>query len=241
MTKVFLTRSIESNAEFIADAPAYDYLCEPLLTIKPLTPDIPMPLPNSALIFTSAQAVRLFASRTDQDILRSYQDRSVFVVGPETEKACHMAGFEDIYNARGNALELVEICKENPSYDYLYLAARQRAHDIELMLKNCAISCETIEIYDAIPANTFSAKTLGAIKDKQIESALFFSKRTAQCFAELILQDNLRDYLKDIKLLCISDSVLECLQDFSWKDTYIAERPNRDHMIALLKKAMLSN
>ena len=203
MIKVLLTRSIESNAEFIADAPAYDYLCEPLLTIKALSPDIPPPLPNSALIFTSAQALKLFTSRTDQNVLRSYQDRPVFVVGPETEKACYIAGFKDIYNAHGNALELLEICKQNPSYNYLYLAGRKRAHDIEFALKKSALSCETVEVYNAIPANTFSAETLSAIKDKQIKSALFFSKRTAQCFAELILQDNLSDYLKDINLLCI--------------------------------------
>ncbi len=237
MNKVLLTRSAESNKAFIDAYPHYDYASAPLLTITPRIVAIPDVQNNHALVFTSANAVRIFTDLAEEQ-LNSFRNQPAFTVGADTEKACREAGFGDIRNADGHAENLIELCKSNRSYDYLYICGVYRAHDIESALKAAQIQCSSIEVYEAKTAQKLSDDTIDALQKRDIEAALFFSRRTAQCFAELILRDNLQDMLGHIKLLCISTAVLECLQDLQWKDTYIAERPNREHMAALLEQAM---
>jgi len=91
-------------------------------------------------------------------------------------------------------------------------------------------------VYRAEKIRRLPPESLTAIQNGDITAATFFSKRTAKSFLALIGENDLTGSLKSIKALCLSPSVLECVQTYKWADTYVAAQPDREGMLALVNE-----
>jgi uroporphyrinogen-III synthase len=231
---IMITRPSDDAYDYALDleAEGFKTFVEPMLKIEPkkfAKPDIGR---YQALIFTSANAVRVFSERT------SRRDIPVYAVGDHTRDEAFAVGFDDITTAQGTGDDLVEVIKANlsdKSRPLLHVCGVDVARPIDEMLAESQIQVERCVVYKAGLVDRLSDEAIARIKNNKIQAVTFFSKRTAENFVRLVGDAALLPYLHSIKTLCISTPVLECVQPFQWQDTYIAETPSREAMLALLK------
>lgn len=190
-----------------------------------------------ALVFTSAQAIH---SLFDQDHSHHFDlNKPVFTVGKNTDRTAHSYNFLNTHCADGNAQDLINLITQYPYKNILYLCGAHISTDIRTPLKSQNISVTEAIIYEALLTNDFSEDTRTALSNDQIDVVLFFSKRSAEIFMNLITKNGYEQQLATIKCLCISDSVLEYVRNYTWKDTYSAKAPNQDSMIDCLDSVRL--
>ncbi len=190
----------------------------------------------NVLIFTSISGVRAFVAHD------SFENANltvpVYCVGARTAQEVKKNGFSNVYSADGNGRALLDsIMKDirskavSSKAKFLYVCGEAVAFDVALALNQNGIECRMLITYRALPAKDFSIEFLNIIKSEYFLMAPFFSVRTAQRFSELVYKNGLENCFLKTKALCISQSVLECVQTISWADTYIADHPSQDSML----------
>ncbi|MCB1652254.1 MAG: uroporphyrinogen-III synthase [Alphaproteobacteria bacterium] len=213
----------------------YKTFCEPMLDICPLeyaAPDLSI---YNAIIFTSAQAVRLFGN-TAPDA----NTKRIYCVGKQTHKHAKNLGFTQTLCAQGSAENLANLIIRNEPYGskLLHVRGEDIAYDLSPALKNKGIICEPLILYKASPRQKLSEECVKKLQSGQISAATFYSARTAKIFMHLVKQEGIEDCLKNIKPLCISQTVLGCVQPKLWSKAYSAETPDRNGMNRLVEKVM---
>jgi len=233
---VLLTRPIE-DSQVLADVihaelnlPAF---IEPMLTIQLLQADLPEPDSYDNLIFTSANAVRVFSGQT------RIRDKKVYVVGNNTAQEASAAGFQNIVSACGNIQDLMTLVQNTENLGpFLYVRGRETSINLLKTLSSFDITLKEVIVYEAKAATSFTEALLRELENQVIEYALFFSKRTAETFVSLAQEHGLEDHMRTIKALCISESVINCLSVLPWKHTYVSDTPDRQGMVSLLGRVL---
>ncbi len=100
---------------------------------------------------------------------------------------------------------------QNKKLHLLYLRAKDISFDMKSELENSGHEVDELMSYEAVANYKFSSEFLVALRNNEISAITFFSKRTAEIFIKSVHKYKIIDDLKEINLLCISDSVLECL------------------------------
>lgn len=207
-------------------------LIAPALEYSPLRYSLPSLERCDRLVFTSAQAVKIFARHTETHNI------PVLVVGPQTAETARACGYKHVKSANGNVHDLVHTLKTQKQYatlhNLLYVSGKQVTGDLKKMLNGTPLSVSSLCVYDMKFVKELPIQTIQAFENKKINSVCFFSKRSAQAFLKQIGRAKLTDMLQTVKALCISTSVLECVQVLRWKNTYTCKHPDRDHMIKLI-------
>ena len=208
---------------------SFQTLCEPMLEIHPLPFETPEISQVSGLIFTSANAVRLFAPQIKQRTIPAY------CVGKQTAEAAQEQGFTNVLCAENTDGDLTTLISKNhvPDKPLLHVRGADVTGNIVEGLKLHNIGVETLIIYKAELTKALSPQGTEALRNKTLTAVTFFSRRTAENFMRLTTKEGLLDSLKTTKALCISIGVLECVQPALWQDAYSAETPDRDGMLAL--------
>ncbi|MEM7172705.1 MAG: uroporphyrinogen-III synthase [Pseudomonadota bacterium] len=210
-------------------------IIEPLLEIVPRNPDVaPIDLSGvQALLFTSANGVRIFAQRIP--------DRSlpVFTVGSATAAAAQSAGFATVSSAGGDVSDLAALVRERLAPDQGCLfqpVASVRAGDLQADLQHSGFTLRRAIIYDALPAIRFSEGTRRALEANEIDGVLLFSPRTAETFSTLVRRDGLCVCLKRCLALCLSPAVEAKIGDLPWRDIRVAAMPDQKSLLACLDR-----
>jgi uroporphyrinogen-III synthase len=204
-------QSIVFAAEFLAETGSdVAIIPSPVLTIEPVLP-LPDPEGAFALVFTSANAVRVFAQGGKGRGMRAY------CVGASTANAAWRAGFRAI-SADGDVSELLEMLTANHMEgDAPYLDIPVRARMVYRQVEQ-----------------PLSDKARRVIASREVIVPLF-SANSAEIFARQVsaLPKN------RIHFVCMSRAVAAALTGFAEDDIHFAAHPSRDGMIKAIAGLVL--
>lgn len=177
---LLLTRPEAASRRFLAELEAegvagFVPVISPLISILPVArlPDV---APDMGLIFTSANAVRVWAS------LDGGVRRPCYTVGAATAKAAVSAGFEPV-SADGNAADLVTLIRaEAPARPLVHLRGIHTRGSVAERLRAAGLDVREAAIYDQ-PAQELSAEARAALDGERPVVLPLFSPRSAVQFA----------------------------------------------------------
>lgn len=230
--KIIITRP-QADAEILAEemsAAGFESVIEPMLIIESITIDLPTLSPFDGFVFTSANGVRSFSA------LSTVRDKPVFTVGEKTAYEAMQAGFDNVQSAGCDVSALAHYLEGKKG-----LYAHFRGQDVTQSLVDLLEGVETIEIkefivYQAVKESQISTKALKYMGNNEVSHVLFYSKRTAKTFVELLQNHECTSFVQGIKALCLADSMVECLSVLPWKEIQVAQHPDQESMLGLLKK-----
>ena len=211
----------------------HEVLVQPLLDIAFVEPPADAPKPT-AIVVTSRNGVRALGQ---WPAAADWLDRPVFTTGAATAEAARAAGFADVRSGGGDVAALTKrILAELPVNrgQILYVAARDRAGRLAEDLGARGYHVRTVEAYRAMRVAHLDAATDAALRAGIIDGALFFSRRTAETFADLVNAAGLAAPAKRIVFYALSEAVAEPLRSFSGADIRLAPKPDADSLFVLI-------
>jgi len=206
-----------------------DTIIEPLMTIENLHgPDLDL---NGvqALLLTSQNGVRALAARTPERSI------PVYAVGDSTAATARELEFGQVHSASGDveALGALVIDMLDPAKGPLvHVAGSAVAGDLAGDLTKAGFAIRREVLYEAREAKSFSPAAIAAIKDGDLNTVLLYSPRTAEAFVQLIRKARLVRSCKDLTVFCLSAAVAEKINEITWQEVIVAERPDQDAMLA---------
>jgi len=239
--KALVTRPREDAAGLVAalTARGIEPLLEPLLTIA-LAPDasatLAAALPDAqAVMFTSANGVRAFASASSQRGLPA------FAVGDATARAARAAGFARVESAGGDVRALAALAArqlDRTAGSLIHAAASAVAGDLASDLTRAGFTVRRLRLYEAVAAIRLSAESCDAIAAGAVACAIFFSPRTAETFVTLAQAAGIGGHTAAIAAVVLSPAVATALDPLTWRRTEIAAAPNETALLAALDRAL---
>ncbi|MEM9740583.1 MAG: uroporphyrinogen-III synthase [Pseudomonadota bacterium] len=227
---VLVTRTAPGcfDTELGLDAAGFDPIVSPALEIVPLeTPLSPLQA-VTGLVFTSANGVRAFCSRSDR------RDIVAWCVGPATAAYAQAEAFLDVRNAGGDADDLAAFIKgstEPESERLIHVANDAAAGNLVRSLRKVGYHAEFAALYTTRPSAALSSPALEALTNGRISTVLVHSAKGAQGFANLIAGVS----TATIALVAISYRASKPLLALDWRGIHIAEAPNEDALIKALR------
>jgi len=185
----------------------------------------------SGLVFTSANAVRAYAG------LRHDRFLPAWGVGPATATAARAAGFSDVHESAGNALDLADFIarKTAPTHKpLLHIANAAAKGDLKQRLAVHGFETKFAPLYDMRPAASLSDAAYEVLSQDAPCVLLIHSAKGAQRFAELC-QDRRLNHLITI---AISESAAAPLNRLDLKTIEIAPSPNEDGLFHAMEAAL---
>lgn len=216
-------------------------LTEPMLSVEfAPKPDIDL---NGvqALMFTSANGVRAFATASDNRTLPA------FAVGPVTAQAARKAGFDKVVAADGDVEALsgtVQKALDPKGGILLHIAGTVTAGDLKGALERRGFSVQRMPLYRTRPASALSAPCLAALdsassdKPDRLVGATFFSPRTAKAFVSLSKTSGRTDCLAHLTAICLSEKVAEAVQPDLWRATAVSAEPEGASLVETAEMAL---
>ncbi|MEM7329460.1 MAG: uroporphyrinogen-III synthase [Pseudomonadota bacterium] len=204
----------------------------PALTLDP-DPDTPLPAPEmlSGLVFTSANGVRTYAARRNDRALTAW------CVGPATAAAAALAGFSDIRESAGNAVDLANfIAAQSTPADQplLHVANAAAIGGLKQTLMALGFSVIFAPLYQMRPAAALSAEMTELIAGGDTAILLIHSAKGAAAMAALLPEEPRPDWC----LVAISDPASQPLVARVAHPPYIADAPNEDGLMRALDTAL---
>lgn len=204
-------------------------IATPLMVRETLDTGLPPPDGFTAMVLTSANAVRALA---DRNVLDRYRHLPVFAVGDRTAREASDAGFERVSSAAGAMRDLVNAMDIAGMHGPIfYPAARHQSGDLARALAPLGIMVVTAKVYDMVAADAIPAEILGDLGN-EVGAVLAYSRRSAEIFAHLA-ESLSRERRNKLALLCLSETVAEPLLDARFGRISLADRPNEKAMMAL--------
>lgn len=234
--KVLITRPAEDAEPLAARLRAIGIGCliEPLMAIRVLA-GAPLDLEGvQAILATSANGVRAFASRATR------RDIPLYAVGDATAAAARDAGFTRIDSAGGDVIALAARVRERldpAGGPLLHVAGSVIAKDLSLLLKGAGFVCRRAVLYEARPAKSLSPAVVCAIRAGRLNGILFFSPRTAEVFVRLARRAGLMRACRGLTLFALSRAVATKASPIRWRDCRIAATPTQDALIGLVAES----
>ena len=196
----------------------------PVMTIEP-DAGVSVDLTGiQALLFTSANGVRAFASLSPE------RDLPVLAVGDATARAATQAGFTDIQSADGDTDDLAALATRRldpKAGALLHPAGRDVAGPLKQDLEARGFEVRRQTFYRAQFVRTLPEEARRAIGSHELDGVLFFSPRTAQSFVTLVTEAGLPGALGKLYAYCLSAAVAEIARGVQWKDVRIATEPTQ--------------
>ena len=221
-------------------AQGHEVIVDPMLRIVPVEASIP-DAPYQAVISTSANGVRALAARPGAAALRRLP---FLAVGEATAAAARETGFDRVLVGKGNAQALGGLAAEtlHPAQGpILYAAARDRAGRLDGALEAGGFAVTTLVLYAAEPALRLSEDAEAALREGRLDGVLFYSRRTAESFADCVRRANLEETLRGLAAFAISEAAAAPLRPFGFGRIAVAERPDGESLAALVSRLAASH
>lgn len=207
-------------------------LAAPMLSLQP-RPQTPLPDDRkiAGLVFTSANGVRVYADRRHDRSLTSW------CVGPATAEAARTAGFADIRESAGNAVDLANyIAAQIGPVDAPLLHVANEAATGTLQQTLTALGYDVLfaPIYAMRPADRLPNSVKHLVAHGGPAIVLIHSAKGATAFDHLIDAATLQHW----HLVAISESACAPLATRAANATYIADAPNEAGLMRALDKAL---
>lgn len=238
--RLLVTRPAEDAGPLarLLEERGHQVVLEPLLDIVPCK-DAELNLNGvQAVLFTSANGVRAFAELSYR---RSFP---VFAVGDSTAHAAAIAGFSAVESAGGDVADLAALVarKCDPKNGaLLHPAASQVAGDLKGLLEKQGFEVRRAVIYEAKPRHAFSSETVRLFQDALLDGVMFFSPRTAQSFARLAVQANIKERLGGVLAFALSKAVAAPIESLGFRSVRVASSPDQDALLARIDEEPMTS
>jgi uroporphyrinogen-III synthase len=232
---LLITRPREEAEDFAAAVRAVgiDPFIEPMLEIRPNSLARPLDLAGvQALLVTSRNGLAALAQATTR------RDIPLFAVGDASARAARAAGFISVQSADGDAEALAALVIDNlePRQGVvLHVAGKAVAGDLTGTLAAAGFAARRAVLYEAVAATALSPGCGAALAAGRLDAAVFFSPRTAATFVRLVQAAALQDKFATMIAFCLSPAAAAAAAALSWGRIAVAERPNQDALLRLLR------
>lgn len=203
----------------------------PVLEIRPLLTEAPDFSGAEGAILTSARAVEAltpFLAPAEVSPLHAW------CVGPATALAATRAGFGEVSEGGGDAARLIATLLEKRPGRLIHVRGRDAAADIAGALRAAGCEADEIIAYAAEPCGAPPDEISKEILSESVETALFFSPRSARLFAEAAPPE-WAGALARISALAISEAAAAPLRNMGFRRIMTAKQPNLASMRLLLR------
>ncbi|HEV7310529.1 uroporphyrinogen-III synthase [Ensifer sp.] len=189
---------------------------------------------HTAIVLTSAEALRVLASLGDG--LKDHLTKPCFCVGEATARAAKALGFTDIRTGQGTGEALAEMIAATIATPVkrplLYLAGTPRSEALEKTLSQSGIDHDAVDCYRMDPIPYRPSAFHDAIRSGPFDRVLVYSRATARRLSDLLSEAGLAAPSFASRYLCLSAEIAEALPGSAVRE--IAARPDEDSLIRLL-------
>ena len=230
--KMLVTRPEPDAQSTLSRLSALDIqaVASPVMVRQALDASLPPPDGFTAMVLTSANAVRTLVER---NVVATYRHLPVFAVGDRTAADASEAGFARVSSAAGSFQDLVNAMTiarmRGPIF---YPTGKHQSADLAKALAPLGVMVATAKIYEMVAIDALPAAMLDALGSGEIAAVLAYSRRTAEIFVTLT-QTLDRAQRQAIGMLCMSEAVAEPLLGAHFNRISLADRPDDDAMMAL--------
>lgn len=216
MSKILITRALGSGQRFVDDfCSAYgevyfaSFCFEPMIEIERCASDVDFD-DYDVLLATSQNAFS-----------RGLSDKKIYSIGTQ--------GLQTV-------ADLIEfIKKQSPDDRYLYLRGEDVSFDLASHLQAEGFYVDEVIVYKAKASKILTDSLIKTVQSGELSALTFFSTRTAQIFMKLSQENDLFQYMKNIKVLSISNGVLNYAYSEFFDDVRVASKPSAQGMMDLIK------
>jgi uroporphyrinogen-III synthase len=234
MRSVLITRPQPAAADLadqlkLAGMTAY---ISPLMEYEAIPADLSVIHSCQAIVFTSAQAAKIFAELTHERGL------TVFAVGEATAHAASRAGFDRVHVSTGDSGNLAGMIRARAAKSEIkkifHPAGEDTAADLSKMLADDGITIERVPIYKARFVESLSPDAIEALKRGKITTITLFSGRTAENFVNILKKTGLDGICPKLEAVCLSPRVAKEIKELNWRSVHVAKNPDIASMMNIL-------
>jgi len=223
-------------------AKGFDVLRAPMLRFEPVALHEDMNARYSAVIVTSANALRGIEPH-----LKGHRmlELPLFAVGEHTAAAARRAGFTHVVSANGDAANLRDLvlaslkAKElKKASTLLYLAGAEFARDLASELEESGFRVVTQTTYKMIAVTSLPREVCDAFAANQVEAMLHYSQRSARAFLDAARAGGVELSALAIPQCCISAAVASVVRDAGATQVVVAATPDENALFEALERAL---
>jgi uroporphyrinogen-III synthase len=223
-------------------ARGFDALRAPMLRFEPVAVHEDMNARYSAVIVTSANALRGIEPH-----LKGHRmlELPLFAVGDHTAAAARRAGFTHVVSANGDAANLRDLvlaslrAKElKKASTLLYLAGAEIARDLASELEESGFRVVTQTTYRMIAVKSLPSEARDAFAANQVEAVLHYSQRSARAFLDAARAAGVEISALAIPQCCISATVASVVRDAGATQVVVAATPDENALFEALERAL---
>lgn len=203
----------------------------PLLAIVPTGVRVSDAGRFQAALVTSGNGADGLAAAT------SRRDLPVYAVGRATAERLRGHGFARVMAAEGTGHALAELILDNArpgDGPLLWLCGDEIRVDLAAELGGHGYEVERVIGYRAQAVEALPAAAARALSEGTVDGVLFFSPRTAERFASLVIDAGLAQNTAVLTAHCLSAAVADAARSLNWSAIRTAARPTRDDLLATL-------
>jgi uroporphyrinogen-III synthase len=232
--RVLVTRPAPEAEETAARIVAlgHEAIVHPVTRIELLPSPMSVSRP-AAIAVTSRNAVRALETWNMAPGLRGVP---LFAVGEATAAAAVAAGFTKVTAGDGDGAALARLVVstiDRRSGPVLYPAAVERSGAFESALETDRYRVDIVEAYRARPVEAFDGEVLEGIRKREIDAAMFHSRRSAEVFRSLLAEEGMKP-LNGLVALVLSLRIATALAG-TGVTIRVAERPEETALLDLLR------
>jgi uroporphyrinogen-III synthase len=223
-------------------ARGFDVLRAPMLRFEPVAVHEDLNARYSAVIVTSANALRGIEPH-----LKGHRmvELPLFAVGDHTAAAARQAGFTHVVSANGDAANLRDLvlaslkAKElKKASTLLYLAGAEISRDLASELEESGFHVVTQATYRMIAVKSLPRETCDAFAANQVEAVLHYSQRSARAFLDAARAAGVEISALAIPQCCISATVASVVRDAGATQVVVAATPDENALFEALERAL---
>jgi uroporphyrinogen-III synthase len=208
----------------------YNVIMAPMIRIEPVSFEIPAQ--DRSLIVTSKNGARIGLANI------SNKSCPVFAVAEQTADEARALGFTNVIVGPGTARKMIPMlleCGISEKRKYSHLCGSEISYNLCDVLEGEGIDAKTTVTYQARPSRSLAMDVQEALESGEIDTALFYSPRTATIFEELIAEYDHSDWLVNINARCLSTSVASNLLG-PWRSKEYAIIPTEKALFSLIDR-----
>lgn len=203
----------------------------PMMSRQNLPFNVPSPEGFGAVALTSTNALR---SLVDADLVAPFVDKPVFAVGDRTANEARALGFSDVTAAEGTLGTLVTaLARAKPEGPIFYPAGKHLSGDLAGALAPHGHMVVTTPVYEMVAEETVGPEIVAGLETGKYGAALFYSRRTAEIFCNLVAPLMTPELRRALPVLCLSENVASPLLKHHFSRVLLADHPSEDAMMAL--------
>lgn len=231
----------EATAENLR-ARGHVVLLAPMLKLEPVAFHDKGEAAYSAIIVTSANAIRAAASQLrDLDLLKL----PLFAVGAHTAAAAREAGFAEVIVAGGDAVSLRDTVVQSArdkllkkKTTLLYLAGADLSRDLGGELGAEGFSVVTLTTYRMAPVRHLPRDVCDGFAAHGIAAVLHYSRRSARAFLDAARDEGVEISALAIPQICLSETVAGVLREAGASQVLVAAMPDENALFDTLERAL---